>query len=163
MDKREFRPHAAHVRSVRITVIYINWYNDTKHKAKVRHTFGHSKSNGYQYWKKNTIRSASCHWTAGQLYEPEIGMYTLWHTVFVTPVFVRTKKGWGKEGWGIAKLTMESKPHGIDKGQVTLNQIQPLHETPLWSPNEIDLHSEGNDVIPNEQRARCDCSEKSEK
>jgi len=99
--------------------------------------------------------------TADHLYKPAIGMYTLWHAVLVNPVFARTKKRWGKEGWENSKLTSKSKPHGIEKGQVPLNQIYPRHETPLWSPNEIDLHSEGNDIIPNKHCTSCDCSEKS--
>jgi hypothetical protein len=39
-----------------------------------------------------------------------------------------------------------------------LKKVQSLYETPLRFPNEIDLHSEGEDVIPNKQCTRCDCN-----
>jgi hypothetical protein len=47
----------------------------------------------------------------------------------------------------------------IDKGQVALKQVQSLQEIPLGCPNQIGLHSEGKDVIPNEYRTRRDCGE----
>jgi hypothetical protein len=64
-----------------------------------------------------------------------------------------------KKNREVARLTIESKPHGIDKRQVTLKKVQRLHETPLRFPNEINLHAESNDVIPNKQRTGCDCGE----
>ena len=94
------------------------------------------------------------------MYEPADGGYIFWHAVLVNPTFVRAEKDEpekNKEGAG--RLTIESKPRGIDKGQVTLKKVQRLHKTPLRFPNEIDLHAEGNDVIPNKQRTRCDCGE----
>ena len=57
------------------------------------------------------------------------------------------------------RLTIENKPNGVNKGQVTLKEVQPLHEIPLCLPNEIDLHPEGKDVVPNEHRRRHDCRE----
>ena len=53
----------------------------------------------------------------------------------------------------------ENKPNEMSKGQVALEEVQPLHEVPLWFPHEIDLHSEGKDVVPKEHHTPNDCRE----
>jgi len=55
--------------------------------------------------------------------------------------------------------TRENKPNDICKGQVTLKEVQPLHEIPLWFPYEVDLHSEGKEVVPKVHHTRHDYSE----
>ena len=54
---------------------------------------------------------------------------------------------------------IENEPNGVNKGQVALEEVQPFHESPLWFPNEIDLHPKGKDVVPNKHRRRDDCRE----
>jgi len=43
-----------------------------------------------------------------------------------------------------------------------LKEVQPLYEIPLWFPHEIDLHSEGEHVVPKEQHTHHDCRRRSE-
>jgi hypothetical protein len=61
------------------------------------------------------------------------------------------------------RLTMENQPYGIDKGQIALKEVQPLHEIPLRFPNQIDLHADGKDAIPNKHCRRRDCGENEKK
>ena len=56
-------------------------------------------------------------------------------------------------------LTRENEPDGINKGQVALKKVQPLHEIPLQFPYEIDLHFESKDVVPKEHHTRHHCPE----
>ena len=37
-----------------------------------------------------------------------------------------------------------------------MKEVQPLYEIPLGFPNQIDLHSEGEDVVPDKHRRRHD-------
>ena len=52
---------------------------------------------------------------------------------------------------------MEAKANSVDKWQVALEEVQALHKIPLPFPNQIDLHSEGKDVVPNKNRRGRDC------
>ena len=45
----------------------------------------------------------------------------------------------------------------INKWQVALKQVQPFHETPLRLPDQIYLHAEHKDVVPNIYRRGDDC------
>ena len=80
------------------------------------------------------------------MYEPAEEGCILWHG---QTRFRLSWKRWVLGDRESARLTIESKPRGIYKGQVTLKKVQHLHETPLRFSHEIDLHSEGKDVIPN--------------
>ena len=60
------------------------------------------------------------------------------------------------------RLTNENKPNSISKWQVALKEVQPLHEIPLWFPNELNLHFEGKDAVPQEHRTRYDYRESQE-
>jgi hypothetical protein len=55
------------------------------------------------------------------------------------------------------ELTVYDKPNGIDEWQVALKKVQPLHQSPLGFPDQIDLHSEGKNVVPNKHRRGRDC------
>lgn len=57
------------------------------------------------------------------------------------------------------RLTSNNKLNDINKGHVALKEVKPLHEVPLWFPDEIDFHSEGEDVVPNEHHTCHDCPE----
>jgi len=52
---------------------------------------------------------------------------------------------------------IENQENGINKGRVALKEEQPLHKIPLWFPNEINLHCEGNNVVPYEHHRCHDC------
>jgi len=49
--------------------------------------------------------------------------------------------------------------NGIDKGQIALKEVHPLHEIPLRFPNQIDLYSERKEVIPNKYHTDCNYGE----
>jgi len=73
------------------------------------------------------------------------------HTVFVKPlppVWSRTKGFRVKKNSEQLRPTIESNG-GLDKRQVALKKVQRLHESPSRFPDQIDLHVERKDVVPN--------------
>jgi len=54
-------------------------------------------------------------------------------------------------------LTEEAKYNCIDKGEVSLKDVQDLHKSPLRRPHQVYLHPNGQEVVVQEHRCSSDC------
>lgn len=54
-------------------------------------------------------------------------------------------------------LTKEAKYSCIDKGEVSLKDVQDLHKSPLRRPHQVNLHPNGQEVVVQEHRCSSDC------
>jgi len=152
MVRCRFRSHTAHVRSVRSTI----------RPQSIRPERGTALSDAASPKFVNTggkVDSLLFHGSVGQVNCTNLQCQWIDSNIqfLSNSRLFDLKKIWGKNDGQDIRLTMESQEKSIDKGQVALKEIKPLHKVPLRFPNQINLHAKGKDVIPNKYSSRCNC------
>ena len=138
--------------------LFDNDQYDSKRGTLVELALWCSKPNDNEYWTQSKFL-LYCQCRADQLYEPPLTMDNFRHPVSFRLSPIWSIKKWLEEDRKHIGLTIGDHLNEKNKREVTLKEVQPLHEIPLGFPHEINLHSEGKDVVPSKHRTGYDCGE----